>query len=52
MSFTFGEKQPFRVWFDYLKTCLNDETLSKQVDRKFYKDWHLNSVKTQKFDTC
>ena len=51
MKLTFGERQPFRIWFDYLKTCLNDESLSKKVDRKFYKDWHLTSVKTQKFDT-
>ena len=51
MKLTFGERQPFRIWFDYLKTCLNDELLSKKVDRKFYKDWHLTSVKTQKFDT-
>jgi len=50
MKLTFGERQPFRIWFDYLKTCLNDELLSKKVDRKFYKDWHLTSVKTQKFD--
>ena len=51
MKLTFGERQPFRIWFDYLKTCLNDESLSKKVNRKFYKDWHLTSVQTQKFDT-
>ena len=51
MKLSFGERQPFRIWFDYLKTCLNDESLSKKIDRKFYKDWHLTSVKTQKFDT-
>ena len=51
MKLSFGEKQPYRIWFDYLKTCLNDESLSQKVDRKFYKDWHLTSVKTQKFDT-
>ena len=51
MKLSFGERQPYRIWFDYLKTCLNDESLSKKVDRKFYKDWHLTSVKTQKFDT-
>ena len=50
MKLSFGERQPFRIWFDYLKICLNDESLSKKVDRNFYKDWHLNSVKTQKFD--
>ena len=51
MKLSFGERQPFRIWFDYLKICLNDESLSERVDRKFYKDWHLTSVKTQKFDT-
>ena len=51
MKLSFGERQPYRIWFDYLKTCLNDESLSNKVDKKFYKDWHLTSVKTQKFDT-
>jgi len=51
MKLSFGERQPYRIWFDYLKTCLNDESLSKKVDRIFYKDWNLTSVKTQKFDT-
>ena len=51
MKLSFGERQPYRIWFDYLKTCLNDESLSKKVDRVFYKDWNLTSVKTQKFDT-
>ena len=51
MKLSFGERQPFRIWFDYLKICLNDESLSEKVDRKFYKDWNLTSVKTQKFDT-
>ena len=50
MKLSFGERQPYRIWFDYLKTCLNDESLSKKVNRKFYKDWHLTSVQTQKFD--
>ena len=51
MKLSFGERQPYRIWFDYLKTCLNDESLSKKVDKVFYKDWNLTSVKTQKFDT-
>ena len=50
MKLSFGERQPFRIWFDYLKTCLNNE-LDRKIDRKFYKGWHLTSVKTQKFDT-
>jgi len=50
MSLTFGEKQPFRIWFDYLKTCLNDQDLNKKINRNFYKEWNLNLVKNQKFD--
>ena len=47
MALTFGEKQPFRVWYQYLQTCLNDKELTNKVDRQFYKDWHLNKVKTE-----
>ena len=50
MSLTFGEKQPFRIWFDYLKTCLNDQDLNKKINRNLYKEWNLNLVKNQKFD--
>ena len=51
MKLSFGERQPYRIWFDYLKTCLNDNVLSKKVDREHYKSWHLNLVKTLTFDT-
>ena len=51
MKLNFREQQPIRLWFLYLQTCLRDEVLSKKVNRNFYKDWHLNSVKTQKFNT-
>jgi hypothetical protein len=44
-------KQPYRLWFQYLQECLNDKDYSKKVDREFYRSWHLNNVKTQKFDT-
>ena len=44
-------KQPYRLWFQYLQTCLNHKELSKKIDREFYKDWHLNKVKTERFDT-
>ncbi len=43
-------KQPYRIWFEYLQTCLNHKDLSKKVDREFYKSWNLNKVKTQRFD--
>jgi len=48
-----------RLWFQYLKLCLeveekylkiknSDEFL--KVDRKLYKNWHLEDIKTQSFD--
>ena len=48
-----------RMWFQCLKLCLEaeengqpirngDESL--KVDRKFYKNWHLNDIKLQTFD--
>jgi len=43
-------KQPYRLWFEFLKTCLNDNELNKKVDRDFYKSWSLKQVKTDKFD--
>ena len=46
----FGELQPYRVWFDYLKTCLLDENLNKSIDREYYKSWNLSEVKNSKFD--
>lgn len=50
MKLTFGEQQPIRLWFEYLKVCLNDKDLTKKVNRNFYKEWHLDLVKTTKFD--
>ena len=46
----FKELQPYRVWYQYLQTCLNDKVLSKKVDKEYYKNWNLNLVKTTKFD--
>jgi len=43
-------KQPYRLWFQYLQTCLNHNELSKKVDREFYRSWNLNKVKTERFD--
>jgi hypothetical protein len=50
MKLTFGEQQPIRLWFEYLKVCLNDKDLSKRVNRNFYKDWQLDLVKIQNFN--
>ncbi|WP_440654878.1 hypothetical protein [Candidatus Pelagibacter sp. HIMB1506] len=48
----FGELQPYRVWFDYLKTCLLDEKLNKKIDKEYYKSWNLSEIqiKNSKFD--
>jgi len=46
----FKEVQPYRVWYQYLQTCLNDKVLSKKIDKEYYKNWNLNLVKTTKFD--
>ena len=47
---SFGELQPYRVWFDYLKTCLLDDKLQKKVDKEYYKSWNLSEIKNSKFD--
>ena len=46
----FGELQPYRVWFDYLKTCLLDEKLIKKVDKEYYKSWNLSEIKNSTFN--
>ena len=50
MELTFKELQPYRLWFQYLQTALNDPILSKKVSQSYYKDWHLNQVKTKSFN--
>ena len=49
-SMEFGELQPYRVWFDYLKTCLLDEKLNKNIDKEFYKSWNLSEIKNSTFN--
>jgi len=49
-SMEFGELQSYRVWFDYLKTCLLDEKLNKKIDKEYYKSWNLSEIKNSKFD--
>ena len=44
------EIQPYRIWYEYLQTALNDKSFSNKVNKNFYKDWHLNLVKKQKFN--
>jgi len=45
-----ASKQPYRLWFEYLQECLKDNEYSNKINRDFYKLWHLNKVKSQKFD--
>jgi hypothetical protein len=49
-SMEFSELQPYRVWFDYLKTCLLDEKLKKKVDKEYYKSWNLSEIKNSTFN--
>ena len=46
----FGELQPYRGWFDYLKTCLLDEKLNKKIDKEYYKSWNLSEIKNSTFN--
>ena len=46
----FGELQPYRVWFDYLKTCLLDEKLNRKIDKEYYKSWNLSEIKNSTFN--
>ena len=46
----FGELQPYRVWFDYLKTCLLDEKLNRKIDKEYYKSWNLSQIKNSTFN--
>lgn len=50
MSLSFKELQPYRIWFEYLQTALSDPKLSKKVNQNYYKEWHLNQVKTKTFN--
>ena len=50
MKLSFKEVQPYRIWYEYLQTALNDKSFSNKVDKNYYKDWHLNLVKKQKFN--
>ena len=50
MELSFKELQPYRIWFEYLQTALNDKELSKKIDRNYYKQWHLELIKEQTFN--
>ena len=44
MRLTNRELQPYRIWFEYLQTALNDKYHSNKVSKDYYKDWHLNFI--------
>ena len=50
MKLSNKEIQPYRIWYEYLQTALNDKSFSNKVNKNYYKDWHLNLVKKQKFN--
>jgi len=50
MKLDMKEIQPYRCWYEYLQHTLNDSELSKKVNKTYYKDWHLNQVKTKTFN--
>jgi hypothetical protein len=47
MPLTFNQIQPYRVWYEYLQTCLKDEILKNKVDKNYYKDWNLNLINSK-----
>lgn len=49
MQFSQKERQPFRLWYVYLQECLKHPKLF-EINKDFYKSWHLNQVKKLGFD--
>ena len=50
MKLSNKEIQPYRIWYEYLQTALNNKSFSNKVNKNYYKDWHLNLVKKLKFN--
>ncbi len=50
MKLSNKELQPYRIWFEYLQTALNDKNFLNKVNKDYYKEWHLNQVKTKTFN--
>lgn len=50
MKFNQFTIQPYRIWYEYLKTALNDKDYSNKINQKYYKDWHLKLVKKLTFN--
>jgi len=47
MSLSFNQLQPYRVWYEYLQTCLKDDNLKNKIDKNYYRDWHLNLINSK-----
>ena len=50
MKLTNYELQPYRIWYEYLQTALNDDDYGNKVNKDYYKEWHLTQVKTKTFN--
>ena len=50
MKLTNYELQPYRIWYEYLQTALNDDDYVNKVNKDYYKEWHLTQVKTKTFN--
>ena len=40
-------KQNIRVWYNYLQTAIKHKY---EINKEYYRTWHLTQVRTQKFD--
>lgn len=43
-----AEKQNIRVWYNYLQLALD---LKLDINKEYYKKWHLSKVKNMRFDS-
>ena len=50
MELSNKELSPYRIWFEYLQTALNDEVLTNKINKDYYRSWHLNEVKRKTFN--
>ena len=47
MKLSNKEIQPYRIWFEYLQTALNDKNFSNKVNKNYYKDWNLKLISSK-----
>ena len=41
------EIHPYRIWFEYLQTALNDNNFSNKVNKNYYKDCNLKLISSK-----